>query len=99
MSDQVGNPIDKFSHYAAHIMQSDIICVCSLHKKAHMTDNIVHSSNNIGIKHDFLCINNCRAPREMLNPEPERRGFQPFLRGPVDVLKCIRKACLIVIIA
>ena len=33
----------------------------------------------------FLCINVCRAPREILNPEPERRGFQPLPRGPVDV--------------
>ena len=40
---------------------------------------------NIGIKHDFLCINICRATREMLNPEPERGGFQPLPRGPVDV--------------
>ena len=31
----------------------------------------------IGIKHDFLCINICRAPREMLKLEPER--------GQVDV--------------
>ena len=40
---------------------------------------------NIGIKHGFLCINICWAPREMLQPEPERRGFQPLLRGPADV--------------
>ena len=26
---------------------------------------------NIGIKHDFLCINICWAPREMLKPETE----------------------------
>ena len=40
---------------------------------------------NIGIKHDFLCINICLAPREMLRPEPERRGFQPLPRGLIDV--------------
>ena len=40
---------------------------------------------NIGIKHGFLCINICWAPREMLKPEPERRGFQPLPRGPADV--------------
>ena len=34
----------------------------------------------------FLCINVCRAPREMLNPEPER----PLPRGPVDVNVSIR---------
>ena len=39
----------------------------------------------IGVKHDFLCINICRAPREMLKPEPERQGFRPLPRGPVDV--------------
>ena len=39
----------------------------------------------VGIKHGFLCINICWAPREMLNPEPERRGFQPLLRGPADI--------------
>ena len=41
--------------------------------------------NNIGIKHGFLCINICWAPREMLKPEPERRGFRPLPRGPADV--------------
>ena len=40
---------------------------------------------NIGIKHDFLRINICLAPTEMLKPEPERRGFQPLPRGPADV--------------
>ena len=40
---------------------------------------------NIGIKHDFLCINICWAPREVLKPEPERRGFQHLPRGPADV--------------
>ena len=30
---------------------------------------------NIGIKHIFLCINICWTPREVLQPEPERRGF------------------------
>ena len=40
---------------------------------------------NIRIKHDFLCFNICRAQKEMLKPEPERRGFQSLPRGPVDV--------------
>ena len=39
---------------------------------------------DIGIKHGFLCINICWAPRDMLKPEPERRGFQPLLRSPAD---------------
>ena len=39
----------------------------------------------IGIKHDFLCINICWAPREVLKSEPERRGFQHLPRGPADV--------------
>ena len=30
---------------------------------------------NIGIKHAFLCINICWAPRVVLKPEPGRRGF------------------------
>ena len=33
---------------------------------------LMHMCNNIGIKHGFLCINICWAPREMLKPEPER---------------------------
>ena len=42
---------------------------------------------NIGIKHAFLCINICWAPREVLKPEPEseRRGVQHLPRGPADV--------------
>ena len=40
---------------------------------------------NIGIKHDFLCINICWAPREVLKPEPEKGGFQHLPRGPADV--------------
>ena len=40
---------------------------------------------NIGIKHDFLCINVCWTPREVLKPGPERRVFQHFPRGPADV--------------
>ena len=40
---------------------------------------------NIGIKHGFLCINICWAPREMLKPKPERRGFQSLLRGSAAV--------------
>ena len=39
----------------------------------------------IGIKHDFLCINICWAPREVLKPEPGRRGFQHLPRGTADV--------------
>ena len=31
---------------------------------------------NIGIKHDFLCINICWALREVLKPEPERWGVE-----------------------
>ena len=42
-------------------------------------------SFNIGIKHGFLCINICWAPREMLKPKPERLRFQPLPRGPADV--------------
>ena len=42
-------------------------------------------TSNIGIKHDFQYINICQAPREMLKPEPDRRGFQPLSRGPTDV--------------
>ena len=55
--------------------------VFSLRESYDTIDNI----NNIGIKLDFLCINIYRAPREMLKPEPERRGFQPLPRGLVDV--------------
>ena len=40
---------------------------------------------DIGIKHDFLCINICWVLREMLKPEPEMQEFQHLLRGPVDV--------------
>ena len=47
--------------------------------------------SNIGIKHDFLCINICLAPREALKPEPERRGFQHLPRGPADVLNVSEK--------
>ena len=53
---------------------------------------------SIGIKHGFLCINICWAPREMLKPEPERRRLQPQPRGPADV-NVSEKACLIFIIA
>ena len=31
--------------------------------------------NNMGIKHDFLCINICSAPRAMLLSEVEGKGF------------------------
>ena len=40
---------------------------------------------NIGIKHDFLCINICWALREVLKPEPERRVFQHLPPGLADV--------------
>ena len=55
------------------------------------------NSINIGIKHDFLCINICWAPKEVFKTEPEsrgfhgpeagveRRGFQHFPRGPANV--------------
>ena len=33
----------------------------------------------IGIKHDFLCINICWAPREMLKPEPDRLGKRELI--------------------
>ena len=46
---------------------------------------VLDLSLTIGIKHGFLCINICWAPREMFKPEPERRGFQPLPRGPADV--------------
>ena len=42
---------------------------------------LIDSNYNIGIKHGFLCINICWALREMLKPEPERRGFQPLPSG------------------
>ena len=29
---------------------------------------------NIEVKHDFLCINMCWAPRDVLKPKPERRA-------------------------
>ena len=38
-----------------------------------------------GIKHDFLCINIYWALREMLQLDPERRGFQTLPRDPADV--------------
>ena len=41
--------------------------------------------SNIGITHDFLCINICWAPREMLKPKPQRRGFQHLPRVPACV--------------
>ena len=39
----------------------------------------------IGIKHDFLCINICWAPREALKPESERRVFQLLFSGQANV--------------
>ena len=47
--------------------------------------NLYDKVYNIGIKHDFLCINICWFPREVLKPEPKRRGFQHLPRGPADV--------------
>ena len=46
----------------------------------YFTKDDVKTIINIGIKHGFLGINICWAPREML-----RRGFQPLPRGPEDV--------------
>ena len=43
------------------------------------------SISNIGIRHDFLCINISLTPREVLKPEPERRGFQDLPRRPAYV--------------
>ena len=40
---------------------------------------------NIGIKHDFPCINVCQVPREMLKTEAEGRGFQQLPRGLANV--------------
>ena len=44
------------------------VCYCS----ANQTLAQFQPRNNIGIKHDFLCINICWALREVLKPEPER---------------------------
>ena len=44
-----------------------------------------YSNMNIGIKHDFLCINICWAPRKVLKPEPERQGFNTS-RGAQQML-------------
>ena len=35
----------------------------------------------IGFRHDFLCINICWAPREVLKPSPFRLQFQHSLRA------------------
>ena len=43
------------------------------------------SSNNIGIKHAFPCINVCQVPREMLKTEAVGRGFQHFPRDLANV--------------
>ena len=40
---------------------------------------------NIGIKHDFPCINVCQVPREMLKTEAEGRGFQHLPRDLANV--------------
>ena len=45
----------------------------------------IFKSFNIGIKHGFLCVNICWAPREMLKPEPESR-MVPMLALLGDVL-------------
>ena len=39
----------------------------------------------IEIKHDFLCINICWTPREVLKPEHEMQEFQHLPRGPADI--------------
>ena len=41
----------------------------SLH--IHLSIKKSYKLTNIGIKHNFLCINICRALGEMLKPEPE----------------------------
>ena len=43
------------------------------------------SSNNIGIKHGFSCINVCQVPREVLKTEAEGRGFQHLPRDLANV--------------
>ena len=53
-------------------------------------------NNSIRIKYDFLCINICWAPREVLKPEPERRGFQHlqmlmYQKIMFDSYYCIKK--------
>ena len=40
---------------------------------------------NIGIKHDFPCINVCQVPREMLKTEAEGGGFQQLPRDLANV--------------
>ena len=45
--------------------------------KLHLT---IEGSNMV-----FYALASAGPPREMLKPEPERRGFQPLLRGPADV--------------
>ena len=62
------------------------VCATSalVHIKCALND-LRSLKNIIGIKHGFLCINNCWAPREALKPEPERRGFQPS-RGTQQLL-------------
>ena len=59
---------------------------------------------NVGIKHDFLCINICWAPREVLKPEHERQGFQHLPRAQqmlmyqksmFDRYYCIKTLCFL----
>ena len=52
---------------------------------ANSVDPVRKLRNIVRIKHDFLSINICWAPWEVLKPEPERRGFQHLPRGPADV--------------
>ena len=52
--------------------------------------------NNIGIKHSFLCIKICWAPRMVLNAEHVKQGFDN-LQGPRRCL-CSSKAYFIAII-
>ena len=50
-------------------------------------------NNDIGIKHDFLCINISCAQREVLKPEPETRGAQQMLiyqKSMFDCYYCIK---------
>ena len=52
--------------------------------------------NNIGLKHDFLCINIWWAPKVALKPVSVKKGFQSPKR-PIRRL-CSRRACSIAVI-
>ena len=46
---------------------------------------VIFTLISLRIKCDSLCINICWPPREVLKPEPERRGFQHLPTCPADV--------------